>query len=132
MTGGFCTDCGARVESFEGLKGCPSCGTSNIPCLGDEQVNVSVNWHELHVLCVWAENWQRQNQLGRTVYAIAKRLHDQHPDRGPLTLAGELGEIAKAHEISVSSADLRRDIAEQTGEETGLIELPGFDGEDGG
>ncbi len=118
--GGFCTDCGHRVESFEGLQACPECGSTSRPCPGDEQVTVTVNWHELHLLCVWAENWQREQQLGRTVYAIARRLTAQHPDRRPLTLATELGEVAKDHDLEVHDEALRRDIAEQTGEETGL------------
>lgn len=121
MTGGFCTDCGHRVESFDSLSRCPACGTTSVPCTDADQVSASINWHELHVLCVWAENWQRQNDLGRTVYAIAKRIAAQFPDRGSLTLAGELGEIAKQFEVHVSDPALRRDIAEQTGEETGLV-----------
>jgi hypothetical protein len=117
---GFCTDCGTTVASFEGLTACPACGSTGIPCATDRQVTVDVNWHELHILCVWAENWQRQQTLGRTVYAIAKRLEAQHPEHGPLTLAAELGQLAAQHEVRVNSAELRRDIAEQTGEEVGL------------
>lgn len=120
--GGFCTECGHKVESFEGLKGCPACGTDSVPCVNKQRVTVSINWHELRILAIWAENYQRSQRLGRTVYAIAKRLEAQHPSLGALTLAREIGELAKAFgEVSVSSADLRRDIAEQTGEETGLI-----------
>jgi hypothetical protein len=121
MTGGFCIECGHQIGSFDGLDRCPACGSTSMPCHNDEQVDVSVNWHELRVLVIWAENWQRQHQIGRTVYGIAKRLHAQHPERGTLTLAEELGEIAKAHEVQVSDPALRRDIAEQTGEETGLV-----------
>jgi hypothetical protein len=133
--GGFCTECGHRVATFEELNACPACKTEGLPCSDADQVNVSINWHELHILCVWAEYWQRQHDLGRVVYAIAKRLQAQFPDRPPLTLAAELGELARhVGDISVSSADLRRDIAEQTGVETGLIKPPKFpaDGEDGG
>lgn len=119
--GGFCTECGRKVESFEGLKACPACDSASVPCVDEHQVSVSINWHELRILAIWAENYQRAQRLGRTVYAIAKRLEAQHPERGPLTLAGELGEVAKQYEISVSDPALRRDIAEQTGEETGLM-----------
>lgn len=87
-------------------------------------MTVSVNWQELRVLVMWAEGWERAHSLGRTVYAIARRLRDQHPENGPLTLAEEIGEIAGEYDVSVSDADLRRDIAEQTGEEVGLIEPP--------
>lgn len=127
--GGFCTDCGHRIESFEGLKACPACGTASVPCSDRDQVDVSINWHELHVLVVWAENWQRQHpaDCGNSVYAIAKRLQAQHPDRSPLTLAGELGDLAKQYDISVNSPELRQDIAAQTGEEVGLVSLPPAD-----
>ena len=122
---GFCTDCGHKVANFEGLKACPACGSRGIPCDDANQVGVLVNWHELRLLTTWAENWQRSKvPESKVVYAIAKRLQAQFPDRDSLTLAGELGEVAKKYDISVSSADLRRDIAEQTGEETGLTQPP--------
>lgn len=122
--GGFCTDCGATTESFDGLQRCPNCQSTGRPCGHSEQVNVSINWHELRILCIWAENWQGQHNLGRTVYSIAKRLKAQFPEHGPLTLAEELGELSKQYDISVSNLDLRRNIAEQTGEEVGLLRLP--------
>lgn len=124
-TGGFCTECGVEVESFDGLSACPSCGSQSVPCGWKNQVTVTVNWHELHLLAVWAEHWQRQNELGRVVYAIARRLEGQHPGRTPLTLAGELGEVAKRYELGVTDPALRRDVAEQTGEEIGLHSPPG-------
>lgn len=123
--GGFCTDCGHRVESFDGLNGCPKCGTRSIPCADEDQVTLSINWHELHILVLWAENWQRAHpdHCGRVVYAIAKRIAAQHPTRGALTLAEELGELARSYELSVTDPALRQDIAEQTGEEAGLLTL---------
>ena len=122
MMGGFCTECGYRVEAFDGLNTCPACGTSGLPCADDNQVDVSINWHELRILCIWAENWQRSHAPeARTIFAIAKRLHAQHPYRTPLTLAMELGQVAERFsDVSVSDPLLRRDIAEQTGHETGL------------
>src|SRR5690349_15915676 len=30
---GFCTECGQAIASFEGLQGCPACGTSGLPCI---------------------------------------------------------------------------------------------------
>lgn len=116
--GGFCIECGHHVDSFDGLKACPSCGVQASPCVDAEQVQVSVNWHELRLLCIWAESWQRERSLGRTVYSIANRLQVQHHALVPLTLAAELGEMAKQYDMHVSDPALRRDIAEQTGEET--------------
>lgn len=94
---GFCTACGYRLESFEGLNKCPACSSTSIPCDDSNQVLVSVNWHELRILVIWAENYARDKDLGDTVAVIARRLEDQHPDHAikiPLTLAGELRQLA--------------------------------------
>lgn len=109
MAGGFCTTCGYRVESFDGLSGCPSCGSTAVPCSDERQVTVSVNWHELHILAVWAENFARTIDAQQTVFTIARRLEAQHPTMGRLTLAGELGEIAKQYDMTVSDPKLNAD-----------------------
>jgi len=120
--GGFCTECGHAFPSFEGLTGCPACGTKNSPCANTEQVSISINWHELRILVMWAENWQRRISGSRVVYSIAKRIAAQHPGKIALTLAGELGEVAqKFPGMQVSDPKLRQDIAEQTGQEPGII-----------
>lgn len=72
---GFCTRCNFQIKSFDGLKKCPNCGTENIPCSYKNQVKVSVNTHELRILCMWAENWALQSEAEENVvYAIALRL----------------------------------------------------------
>lgn len=99
---GFCTACGWKVVTFDGLKACPQCGSKGLPCDDADQVTVSVNWHELRVLCVWAERWaiekvEPSNSGGRgTVYAIADRIRAQHPSRGSLTLSGDINELRDA------------------------------------
>jgi predicted RNA-binding Zn-ribbon protein involved in translation (DUF1610 family) len=130
---GFCTLCGADILSWDGLYACPACGSKSVPCAEAHQVTVSINWHELRILCIWAENWQREKGCNPVVYAIAKRIAAQHPGRAPLTLAGELGELSKAvgGNMDVTDPKLRQDIASQTGEETGLIILPPRDREGG-
>lgn len=121
-TGGYCTDCGHQVASFDGLNACPACGSTALPCAWADEVSVTVNWHALRVLIIWAENWQRERKLGRAVYAIAGRIRAQHPDRIPLTLAEELGEVAGQYPgMAVNDPRLRQDIAEQTGREVDLI-----------
>lgn len=64
----------------------------------EEGVTIAINWHELHILTVWAENWASRIKNNpdvtenpvQTVFAIAKRLQDQYPLLGPLTLSGEI------------------------------------------
>lgn len=121
--GGYCTECGHEVETFDGLNACPACGSTSLPCAWADEVTVTVNWHALRVLVMWAENWQRARGLGRVVYAIARRLKTQHPDRLPLTLADELGDVAREFPgMAVNDPKVRQDVAEQTGREIDLIQ----------
>lgn len=100
---GFCTHCNYQIESFEGLTCCPSCQTTSIPCDYKNQVYASINWHELRILVIWAENYARgvsdpsvADDMVKTVHTIARRIEDQHPDRAlklPLSLAGELRQV---------------------------------------
>ena len=121
---GFCTECGFKVDSFKGLNGCPSCGDVGVPCTDKNQVQVSINWHELRILCMWAEHWQGQmkDKPTKVVYAIAKRLSAQFPERDPLTMAVEIGDVMKEFpDLSVLDPKLRENIIEQTGQEPGLF-----------
>lgn len=97
IAGGFCTDCGLAVDSFEGLNRCPNCGSTSIPCSYDNQVTISVNWQELRILVMWAEKFAHANLGGAgLIYSIAGRIEQQHEARAiimPLTLAGEIGQI---------------------------------------
>lgn len=103
--GGFCTQCDRQVESFEGLQACPNCGTKSYPCLWEDQVDVSINWHELRVLIMWAERWWNSN-VAKTdtskmnpIFTIAERIRRQHPERcqeSPLTFAGEVQQVVDA------------------------------------
>lgn len=96
MSVGFCTECRISIGSFEGLNGCPNCGATTVPCSNENQVMVSINWHELHCLCVWAENYAREKGFVGTVYSIAHALEAQYPERHPLTLSGEINKIKGA------------------------------------
>lgn len=102
----WCTACGARFTADE-IKGwgCPKCQDQGIPCGTDKDVKVEVNWHELHILCVWAENFaqsctqkdpQANKNMPRTVSAIARRLQNQFPDFAQLTLSGEIADLPVA------------------------------------
>ena len=118
---GFCTECTGEIQTFNGLTNCPHCGTKGVPCAHKDDVEIKVNWHELRLLIMWAERWQRQNNLGRVVYAIAHRIKAQYPERSSLTLAGDLGEVAQRFPgTAVTDPKLRQDIAEQVGIEVNL------------
>lgn len=106
----WCTDCGVRLRQDE-IKGwgCPKCGAQGIPCAPDKDVFVEVNWHELHILCCWAEFWAANHadsedesgrNMGKTVRAIARRLEQQWPDLNALTLGGEIADLPAKMENS--------------------------------
>lgn len=96
----WCADCGGRFTEEETANkwGCPSCGSQGVPCGTDQDVTVEVNWHELRILTIWAENHAHRCEtenpkMPRTVMAIARRLQQQHPTLTPLTLAAEIAEL---------------------------------------
>lgn len=90
MSEGFCTACSGIIESFKGLRCCPHCQTTGVPCSNDKQVTVSVNIHELRVLCIWAENYENSiKEKGAVTYAIARRLRRQLPEGTSLTMKDE-------------------------------------------
>lgn len=96
---GFCTRCNEQIGSFEGLEACPRCGTRGVPCDYGNQVDVSVNTHELRVLCMWAENWaySKEDVDEDVVYAIARRLRAQLGSKDvPLTMADEFRGLKEA------------------------------------
>ena len=58
-----CVICGKEFsddELPESTCECPNCGTKSLPCLIVDDVNIKINWHELRILTIWAENWARQ------------------------------------------------------------------------
>ena len=85
-------------EELKGASACPFCGDEGIPCNPKDDVNIKINWHELRILTIWAENWEgkfcrKEKKRSITIACIARRLQHQFPDKTPLTLAGEIGEL---------------------------------------
>lgn len=104
---GFCIQCGHHFDTFDGLTQCPNCGTSDPPCMDTYQVNISINWHELAVLCIWAERWGHEKVGGAgVVYSITERIRKQHPEmaiQSPLTLSGQINQARDAgHSIQTN------------------------------
>jgi hypothetical protein len=99
----WCIDCGKRLDFNtlpSGLSACPTCGSNGIPADASQDVIVEMNWHELRILTIWAENYARavqdkhaSAQMARTVFAIARRLRAQHPGFQPLTFSEEIASM---------------------------------------
>ena len=99
-SGGFCTLCNHKVDSFDGLTCCPKCGSKGKPCGNEDQLSVSINLHEIRLLCIWAENWsgtfKDDDASKETVYAIANRIKKQLPSDKqsvPLTMREEFAQL---------------------------------------
>lgn len=102
-----CTTCGTEFSDIEieGFNKCPSCGAMGVPMAISEDVEVKVNWHELRILTIWAENWARKIDKEKeegddtnsllTIMCIAERLQKQFPDKTPLTLFSEIRKLRK-------------------------------------
>lgn len=80
---------------------CPECGHRGIPADTEKRLNVSITWHELRVLTIWAERWASRcddsKSMLATVYGIADRIQAQHMDQKVgLTFRSELAELSAA------------------------------------
>jgi len=69
-----------------------------------QDMSIKINWHELRILTIWADNYARlhkESTMPQTVAAIVKQLELQRPDGtyGPLTIMGELQELANHPEL---------------------------------
>lgn len=73
--------------------GCPGCGDTGIGALEEDIVTIKITWHELRVLVMWAEKFSLRQGRSKIVYGIADRIILQHPERIPLTLAGEIAQL---------------------------------------
>lgn len=100
----WCVLCGARFTHAEvdGHQCCSKCGHEGVPCDTNLDLSVVINWHELRILGIWAENYARScdakdssGHLVQTVQAIARRLQRQFPDETPLTLSEEIAELPR-------------------------------------
>ena len=102
-----CVQCDASFTSAELVAmpitgGCPSCGTESLPVGTDADVTVKINWHELRILGIGAENWAERIEgeggvsARMTLKAIVRRLQTQYPERPPLTLSGEVEALKAA------------------------------------
>ncbi len=88
-------------EEIKGFDKCPKCGDKGLPASPKDDVTIKINWHELRILCMWAERWAAQAKdeseirMDVALACIAERLQKQFPKRPPLTVAGEMEQLKK-------------------------------------
>jgi len=113
----LCLDCGKETEPNEELIYCPNCGSDGVPADTSKRLNISITWHELRCIVMWAERWassssdkKNSERLLRVVYGIADRIQVQHLDQEcGLTFASELSEL-RAHITGTIEQNVIREI----------------------
>jgi DNA-directed RNA polymerase subunit RPC12/RpoP len=92
-----CVICGSEFgdRETENASCCPSCGHKGVPMSIKDDVEIKINWHELHILCCWAERWalriEKESPCSvATLDCIAQRLQKQYPAKCLLTIRGDL------------------------------------------
>jgi len=107
---GFCIDCNFKIDSFDNLEECPNCNSKTIPCSDKDQVNINVNWHELKMLTIWAEQWGNEKCNGAgTIYSIAQRIQEQYPNMPLLSLAESIQDLGKKLKIKTNVKGVEKD-----------------------
>lgn len=124
-----CTRCALELTEAESrdLTCCPRCKTKGLPMLVADDVTINVNWHELRILGIWAENYASasderhpsEDSMQRLVNIIAGRIHAQHPEKAPLTMTGELGELRRWADENAGGMEIKG-FKPDTGAEPGL------------
>jgi hypothetical protein len=108
-----CVTCAGEFSEIEieGATCCPGCSSKGVPMSIAEDVTVKINWHELRILSIWAENWAKKIQKDDpeansgcllTIMSIAGRLQNQHPDKTKLTLFSEIRDLRKDYTVETN------------------------------
>ena len=98
-----CTVCEAEFADDVTRNACPACGTASIPCAIADDVQVTINWHELRCLTIWASNWATDHpatmgEAAKALATILRRLDRFRPKNGAaLTLAAEVRELQEKY-----------------------------------
>ena len=99
-----CTHCGTEFteKELEGVYACPICKTTGVPCSIAEDVTIKINWHELRILGIWADNYAQsmppdQDGSKQLVGKIIQRIEAQYPDMTSLTLGGEIRKLQETY-----------------------------------
>lgn len=109
----LCVECRKTFtdEETESVTACPACGTTGLPALLSDSLDLKITRHELRILLMWASNYAHDIEKStstmsavKCVEGIAKGIRDQHPEADPLTLAEELQEVANEVKSRVESS----------------------------
>ena len=101
-----CTKCYGEFskEETKNVSCCPKCGSKGLPMLISQDVEIKINWHELRILCIWAENWaeakfdQDSRDSRSMLEAMMNRLDKYRPEGGAaLTLTREVKELQEVY-----------------------------------
>lgn len=96
-----CTVCRSEFTDAEiaSARGCPVCHTTSLPMSIVDDVTVSINWHELRILCNFAENYAQQTAKSSkpSVDAIINNLAKQYPLKTGLTLSREVADMKQLY-----------------------------------
>jgi hypothetical protein len=82
----------------------------------DKYIVTNINWHELRILTIWAENWAKyiddkessnpnHKNMPLTIMIIAERLQKQFPNKVKLTLFSEIRELRKSFNLETDIDD---------------------------
>ena len=98
-------------EDLKDALCCPKCGEKGIPANPKEDISIKINWHELRILTIWAENWanrieKESPRSALTIACIARRIQKQYPDKTPLTLAGEIEGLKKLGKFKITETNI--------------------------
>ncbi|MEW6378550.1 MAG: hypothetical protein AB1611_02960 [bacterium] len=102
-----CIRCRSEFSAAQlrGKRSCPTCGDTGQPLSMEDDVTVTINWHELRILCSWAEKWSEHSisstQISTsddfmTIYSIIGALQEQYPFFQPLSPGGELQKLVRS------------------------------------
>lgn len=103
-----CGVCRAEFEKDDlvGVTACPSCGNTGVPESPAYDVRVTLNWHALRCLFIWAEGWSDRPGFDAASRAYLRKLVEivsaARPEGAPaLTLAGEIADVREATGLDI-------------------------------
>lgn len=100
----LCVKCRTTFSEEEcvGIKACPSCGSKGQPANLNNQHSITLTDHEMRILFMWAQNFQRQHEnLKGTIEAIARSLREKDPTLPWLLILEEVQDLSNKLGLTV-------------------------------